>query len=85
MKPDEGIFDNVFSQNKIPSPFSAYNIKTKLKVKAVHLVDKLFQKIKQMEGKEPYGESVKALKLTAKDIRLYFYCDEGNRWWFENR
>ena len=85
LKPDDGIFQYIFRQHGIPSPFNAYNIKTKLKVKAVHLIDKLLAKVRQVEEREPNGRKIKALNITEKDIRLYFYCNEGSRWWFENK
>ena len=25
------------------------------------------------------------MELTDKDIRLYFYCKDANRWWFESK
>lgn len=76
MKPDDGIFRDIFKDHNIRTPFNAYNIKTKLKVKAIHLIDKLLGKVRQVEEREPDGEKIKALKITEKDIRLYFYCNE---------
>ena len=84
-KPDECVFQDLFKSNGIASPFSSYNIKTKLKVKAIHLIEKLLAKVRQVEAKGPDSEKIKALKITSKDIKLYFYCSEGNRWWFESR
>ena len=85
LKPDDGIFQDIFKVNGIPSPFSSYNIKTKLKVKAMHLIEKLLAKIRQVESKPPDGEKIKAMNINQKDIKLYFYCSNGSRWWFESR
>ena len=60
-------------------------VKTKNRVKASHLIDKLVQKIRNYEKDEIYGKRVEQLALTEKDIRLYFYCKDANRWWFESK
>ena len=44
-----GKINNLFTQNGLTSPFSAYNIKTKLKVKACQLVQKIVAKVRQAE------------------------------------
>ena len=58
LKPDEGIFNNLFTQSGLTSPFSAYNIKTKLKVKAQQLVQKIVAKVRQAEQKLPTGNQI---------------------------
>ena len=31
------------------------------------------------------GLAIKGLGITEKDVKLYFYCVNGNRWWFEGK
>ena len=63
LKPDDGIFGDVFKQHSIPSPFSSYNIKTKLKVKSIHLIEKLIAKLRQLETKEPRDDRIRNLNI----------------------
>ena len=58
-----------------------FHIKTNVEAKASQLVTTLLEKLALAENKDP---EIKRLGITDKNISLYFHCDNGDRWWFEN-
>ena len=44
----------------------------------------MIQMLREQAESNPKKEQIEALNLTKKDIHLYFYDVNGNRYWFQN-
>jgi len=74
-------FPNIFRDRGLKQPFMMFNIKTNVEAKASQLVQTLLEKLALVEKRDP---EVQRLGITEKNINLYFHCQKGDRWWFEN-
>ena len=74
-------FPNIFREKGIKQPFTQFHIKTNIEAKASQLINTLLDKLIAQGQKE---KEIADLGITQRNISLYFHCDKGNRWWFEN-
>ena len=74
-------FPNIFREKNIKQPFTMFHIKTNIEAKASQLINTLLEKLNAVAKREP---EILQLGITQRNISLYFTCDKGNRWWFEN-
>lgn len=58
-----------------------FHIKTNIEAKASQLINTLLDKLNAVGKRE---SDIQNLGITQRNISLYFHCDKGNRWWFEN-
>ena len=58
-----------------------FHIKTNIEAKASQLINTLLEKLNAVGRRE---NEIQNLGITQRNISLYFHCDKGNRWWFEN-
>ena len=74
-------FPNIFKEKNIKQPFTMFRIKTNIEAKASQLINTLLERLKDVGTKFP---EIAQLEITERNISLYFLCDNGDRWWFEN-
>ena len=74
-------FPNIFKEKNIKQPFSMFRIKTNIEAKASQLINTLLDRLRKVGKREP---EIAELDITEANISLYFLCDNGDRWWFEN-
>lgn len=74
-------FPNIFRAKNLKQPFTMFNIKTIVEAKASQLVQTLLDKLQIIQKRDP---EIARLGITEKNISLYFHCQNGDRWWFEN-
>ena len=58
-----------------------FRIKTKIDAKASQLANTLIDRLNAVAKREP---EIANLNINHRHISLYFHCDKGDRWWFEN-
>ena len=74
-------FPNIFREKNLKQPFTMFRIKTNIEAKASQLINTLLEKLNSVGKRDP---EIQRLKITQRNISLYFHCDNGDRWWFEN-
>ena len=74
-------FPNIFKEKGIRQPFTTFHIKTNIDAKASQLTTTLLDKLNVVGERDP---AIKALGIKQCDINLYFNCETGERWWFED-